>query len=296
MPRIRHYVILVLVGVVVLAAGGAASAVVVVPPAIPDRVAKADCIVIGTVVALESDLVVVLPNRKSSQKATYQIAVLKITEGIKEAQKGKTLRVGFVAPEPKGGIRPSGPRFGATFKVGQGGLFFLSRHFQEPFFLVPTLFAYVPESLAGSKNANFGQEVALTRFAQKMGSKLAAGLESTEAQERFYAAALLIQRYRTARGGKTELVAARESQLILTALAEADWTQAGPLNPWNLFNQLGLTAKDGWAPPSDATVTGLTAAAAHIDQHKAARTWLREHAATYRLVRRLAEPVAKRPR
>ena len=86
-------------------------------------------------------------------------------------------------------------------------------------------------------------------------------------------AALLVARYRNLRGGNARLepIAAEESKLILAALAEADWnrpqTRFDQLHPMNVFNQLGLTQKDGWQPQNVRTPQ---------DYANAVRAWLRQ--------------------
>jgi hypothetical protein len=96
-------------------------------------------------------------------------------------------------------------------------------------------------------------------------------------------AALLITQYRTYQRGvhnkerKTEPIDAAQSKLILEALAGADWKKSVSdfqVTPQRLFNQLGATPQDGWKPQAfnDAK-----------DFETAAKTWLKEHAATFRI-------------
>jgi hypothetical protein len=270
------------------AARPAAALVVKPPPPLAERVALADCIVVGKLIGLERKEVVALPYRTARRKVAYRVAVLKVADAIKGAAGQKTLRVGFTAPPPRvegDSIRPVGPRLGPVFTVGQNGLFFLKRHFKENLFTAPMYWGFLAR-----KNLNFRQEVALTRFAVRHGKNLVAELEARDPAERFNAAALLLQRYRTTQGvaGKTELIGARESRLILAALATADWNQPSQVSPWNLFNQLGLTAKDGWAYPAGART--------REDYHRAARAWLKKHGRGYR-IRRIASLVpAEAPR
>jgi hypothetical protein len=274
-------------GLVGLALAGPARALIVAPPPpLSDRLAQADCVVVARVVGMESQDVAALRFAKATQKTRYRIALLKVTEVIKGTRSTMELRVGFVAPppaRPSGGlIRPAGPRFGNTFSIGQEGIFYLTRHFQEPFFLAPRYYDFV-----AARNANFQQELELTRYAAKVGDKLSAGLEARNAKERFFAAALLIQQYRTFRGGtgKVEPLDSKQSRLILTALAEADWSIDGQVSPWNLFQQLGLKKEDGWEfRPASPPPGGY---------QQAARAWLREHANTYRIQRIVGpEPTA----
>jgi hypothetical protein len=114
-----------------------------------------------------------------------------------------------------------------------------------------------------------------------------AGLKSKDASERLLTASLLISRYRTVKPGmvgpnfKTKPIDAKESKLILTTLAEAEWTQQfkfGEPNPQGLFFQLGVTDKDGWKQP--ANFQELPAKA---------KEWLKEHASTYLIQQYVAE-------
>jgi hypothetical protein len=256
--------------------------IVATPPALSKRVAQADAIVVGRIAGFEEKDISVFPSPKATAKVPFRVAIIEVIEHVKGAKSEKRLRLGhaFLPEAPRGGgisIRPK-PLLGPTFKLGQQGLFFLTRHQQESFFLAPR---YV-DFLSG-QNPNFDQDVALVRYAVKVGARPAAGLESKDRQERFFAAALLLDRYRTYRGGsgKTEPIDARESELILAALADADWNTDGRLTPWALFNQLGLSAKDGWQAPR-----GKRSAE---ERYRAAQTWLRDHVKTYR-IRRIADP------
>jgi hypothetical protein len=74
-----------------------------------------------------------------------------------------------------------------------------------------------------------------------------------------------------------EPIDAEESKLILQALAQADWTK--PVTPMDVsaqrvFNQLNLTAKDGWTRPKVAK-----------EFPTAAKKWLQENAGKYRIQR-----------
>jgi hypothetical protein len=267
-----------LVAVVSILAPSAYGFILAAPPPLCERVAEADAIVLGKIVSMAGEDLLALPSPKAPEKIRFRLAVIEVTEVLKGVKVPKTVRLGFPAPAeaPAGGgitIRPKGPRFGASFKIGQDGLFYLAKHHREDFFIAPRYFDFVARA-----NANFDQDTALARYAAKVGAHVAAGLESKDPQERFLAAALLINRYRTFRGGsgKTEPIEARESKMILTALAEADWKTENQISPWTLFNQLGLSERDGWS-----RLTKSSAA----QRYQAAQDWLRDHAGTYRILR-----------
>jgi hypothetical protein len=123
---------------------------------------------------------------------------------------------------------------------------------------------------------NFKQEIRDARFAIKIGDRLVPALKSMDADERVFAASTLIRKYRAPMiGGRQEAIDAEESKLILKALASADWAQPmGQSHPWMVFNQLGVTAKDGWTPVPVRDIREL---------HKAAKDWLEKNADTYRI-------------
>jgi hypothetical protein len=280
MQRIRRLVGLLLPGLVGLAAVSPARALVVAPPPpVPARVAKAECIVLGKIISIEKTDVAARAYAKAPRKVHYRIAVLKVKERLKGARGQKTLRLGFIAlarPSSSGSVtvKPTGPRFGTAFAVGQEGLFYLARHYEKAFFVAPTYYAFQART-----HPNFKPELALVRFTLKIGDDPVVGLQSRDKQERLCGAALCIHSYRTYRGGstRTEPIDARESRLILAALAEADWQPKGLISPWALFSQLGLTKKDGWTFP--------TKVQSPEDYYRAARAWLRKHGRTYRIKR-----------
>jgi hypothetical protein len=273
---------LVAAGIMLAANASPARALVIAPPPSPVRAAKAECIVIGRVVALEPQDVEAPPAANVNAKMTYRIAVIAVNESLKGVQGQNTLRLAFIPP-PQGNqprIRPGFRRPVLNLNVGQDGIFFLTKHFQGKFYLAPMYYDFV-----SSQTPNFDREVKETRLVIRWGDNPAQGLKSKNADERFMAAALLIEKYRTVSGPiqKTEPIDAQESKQILTALLEADWKQDGRLNPWNLFNRLGLTPQDGWTFPQGQNLKVE-------DFHKAAKNWLRSHVGTYRIQRLVSGP------
>src|SRR5262245_13759981 len=115
----------------VLASGVPARALAIALPVVqgPARVAQAEAIVVGRVVALEDKDVKV-------GEMMYRIAVVQVTEVIK-GTKEQMVKVGFVAPpvnQPNPNpvpvpIRPGRrPGFGGPqYQIGQDGMFFLSK-------------------------------------------------------------------------------------------------------------------------------------------------------------------------
>jgi hypothetical protein len=122
-------------------------------PCIPERLARADCSVVGKVVRIEGKTVRALPPWGAGDPLEYQIAVVQITESLK-APRGLThLRVGILPA-------PLSPGFGGRpLAVGAEACLFLSRHPKETFFVVPMYYDVVPR--AG--NARFERDLALVR-------------------------------------------------------------------------------------------------------------------------------------
>lgn len=279
-------------GLAVLVAAATARAMVIAPQPAALRVAQADAVVVGRVVEIEkNDLAVPsFPGAPPNAKVMYRIAVVQVADAIRGAKGMKTVRVGFIAPPkivPGGPGRPGGPirpgfRPGlrrVELQAGQTGLFYLTKHFQEPIYTATGIYDVTQRT-----SPNFDKEVEEARTCAKLLDNPMEGLKSADKSKSFMTAALLIAQYRHFRPGKTktEPIDAEQSKLILKALANADWSTAPvrpggarPLNPMMSFYQLGVTAKDGWQPPMRVTNPQ--------EIPNAMRAWLREHADTYRI-------------
>ena len=118
------------------------------------------------------------------------------------------------------------------------------------------------------------------------------GLKTKTADDRFQAAALLLQHYRTVQpGGKLEPIAADESKLILEAIADGNWNvrpifrpgRAVQPTPQTVFFMLGLQAKDGWVQPKNFQ-----------EFPEAAKKWLKDNAGSYRIQRFVAQKTAEK--
>ena len=248
----------------------ARAGVIVMPPPGPARVANSDVVIVGKVDALE-------PQDVKVGNTNYRIAVVKINEGIKGAKAGQpTLRIGFVPiekPNPmviRTGARP------VQLEAGQEGLFLLKKQANEDFYTIGGVVGYYINS---DKNKDFDKEVQAAKASAKVTENLTGSLKAKDAEERLSAAAVLIEKYRTFRpNAKQEPIDAEESKQILQALAGADWqTQVNFMslrtNPTQLFQRLGVTAKDGFVPPKGG------------NYQDAIRMWLVRNADTYRIQR-----------
>jgi len=253
-----------------------ARALLIAPPPGPSRILTSDAVIVGKVVGLESQDVKV-------DSVAYRIAIVQVGEAIRGAKDAKTVRVGFV-PLPSGAVKGPiiRPGFrGVQLQVGQDGLFLLKKHPQEKFFTLGGPAGYFVNR---EDNPGFAKDVAAVKKITKVIADPKAGLKSKNADDRLISASVLIEDYRTFRGpgnAKTEPIDAEQSKQIMLALASADWNPDNDNgmfqpNPMNLFYRLGITEKDGWAPPPGG------------NPQAAMQTWLRDNAEKYRIQRFVA--------
>jgi len=271
MPRTKLVCIVVLVALVGLVTVPLATAGTIAAEELPlpNRVARASVVIVGKVTAFEDKSVSVAPTTGAKNQVEYKIAVLTVSDALRAPKGAKTIRLGFVPPQPMVVINP--PPFVPT--LGQEGCFFLSKHGTGDFYVPAMQLCFVSKA-----NASFDMEVALIKRCTTILEDPNAALKGKNAENRFLAAAMLIVQYRTRRSqdDKTEPVDAEQSKLILQALAAADWTptkEYTKLTPLLVLNRLNLTMKDGFMPTSNAP----EAYAAYAKQ------WVMEHIDTYRI-------------
>ena len=264
--------------------GRAGAIVPLTAPPLPARVALADLIALGKVTAIEDGVVEAAPLVKIpgvTKKVPFRIAVVSIQSPIQGADKLERVRVAFTPPPTDGTTVRGGGRLAIVrLAAGYEGCFFLRKHSDEPFYVASAAYDF----LAKGKTKEFDKEIAQVKRCVRLLNDTKKGLAAKEADDRLLTAALLIYRYRTPRHvyrGKprTESIAADESKRILTILSEADWEAKEPSlagTPLSLFLRLDLTAADGWQPPADLPRVA-----------PAARKWLLDNAAKYRIQRYL---------
>jgi hypothetical protein len=280
------------------------------------RMMQADAIFAGRVVAMEP-MDVEVESAKGQPKVTYRIATVQVTEAIHGLKKDtKMVRVAFVA-QPNNGqpggiggaggaggniqilpaIQPGAPGGGLRrpfpgnanmqLTVGQDGLFSVNKHFKENFYLSPNYQNFVNRE----NNPNFENDVKSAKSLAKVMGDPVANLKAEDKQDRYLAAAVLITKYRSNTLGqpmKTEKIDAAESKLILQALAGGDWTpgrfNAAIPNPFELFNQLGITVKDGYE---------LKNVRNQQDIAQAMQKWLDDNNGKYVIQKLVPDPNAK---
>jgi hypothetical protein len=272
-------------GAALLAAANFANAMMIAPPSLAQRVAQANTIVVGKVEKIEEKTVSAPRVPGAKDKAEYQIAVIKIDDAILAAKGLTHVRVGFVPP-PMGGPGPIRRYPTVNFTKDQEVLVFLTPHF-EANFLEATAYYNVIDKKG---NPNFEKDLAEVKKYAKLIASPKDGLTSKDKDDRFTTAAMLVAQYRNRRAGvnepKTEAVDAETSKLILTALADADWKANvgfNRLSPFMAFQQLGLTEKDGFNPPT-REIMGKP----QVDYQKLpeyAQQWLKDNAGKYKIQR-----------
>jgi len=265
-----------------LTATVSAKAMMIAPPPGIQRVAMADCVIVGKVTSLEGKTVKAARFPGDKDKADFVIATVKIETGLIGTGDMTSIRVGFVPPvDPirpgPGPIRPPIRRLPPIkLEVGQEACLFLTKHPDEPFYTIPAYYDIINKK----DNPNFDKEMESIKKGAKLLSDPKAGLDSKSADDRYLTAALLLTRYLAVRPSpmppKTEPIAAEESKKILQALADADWTKNEPMmwqmNPQAMFNR--LQHKSGWTQPQNVK-----------EIPEAAKRWLRANAESYRIQR-----------
>jgi hypothetical protein len=275
-----------------LAVVTSASAMRIAPPALPQRVATADVVVIGKVVGFEDKTVEAARFPGDMEKGRYMVAVVKIDEALLGGKGIKEVRVGFVPPVVTPPAQPgTGPMIRPIRRDPQVTLFkdqevclFLTKHPEGGFYYAPAYYDVIQKK----DNANFDKEAAEVRHCAGLLADPKAGLEAKDAQDRFLTAGMLVLRYRSVRpfttpaAAQQEPIDAAQSKAIFKALAAADWTTANQpifrFTPQVVFSRLGLTEKDGWKPPQDFK-----------QFPEEAKKWLEANADTYRIQRYVSE-------
>lgn len=244
--------------------GGSLFARVAAPPALPERLARAEVVVTGKITRFEEKPVTARDGME------YEIAVVKIDDAIVGAKGLTHLRF---AVAPGRGIRVG--RGFMKLNEGMEACFFLSPVQGESFYTAPMYYDVMPKD-----GENFKRDVDLLKQCAKLLEDPSRGLTSSDPAVRFMTTAVLIARYRTPPAGANELTQEpldqKESKLLLLALADADWEKADPrwsnIQPLSLFFRLGITPQDGFTRPQNFK-----------ELPAEAKKWLRANAETYRI-------------
>jgi len=269
LPRLSAFVLAALLG------AGPARADMAAPPPPLQRAAVAQTVVIGKVISIEDKTVTAKRYPGDTEKGEYQVAVVKIDDAIIGAKGLTHIRVGLIPASVNPNVKYRRPQ-PVQLKKGDEVILFLRPHFDANFHVAPNYY----DGIFKSPNSGFEQLVPEIKRAGKLLNDPTAGLTSKDVKDRTETATLLIARYRgpdySDPNRKQEPIDARESKLILEALAGADWGKGegrwDRVTPAAAFAALNLTPKDGWTPPQDFSKFP-----------EAAKKWLRENAGTYRV-------------
>ncbi|MCS6867032.1 MAG: hypothetical protein RMJ56_12400 [Gemmataceae bacterium] len=277
----------------VLVAVSSAWGLVVALPAPGQMAAQSPVVLTGKVTKIEEkEVEAPTPFHGAKEKQKYKIAVVKVDSVLAGAERLQEVRIGFIPPpkvDPNQPVRPrppiGRPGLGQTeLKPGQERLFFLAQHPHADFYIIPNM--SIPIDITTAEGKKQLDEV------KKVTAVLAdprKALQSDQADVRAEAAAIMVMKYRAYPlfGGEVDQVPinAEESQLILKALADAEWkdTRFGQLSPLQAFYQLGLTEKDGWIQPMIVTVPGQPAPDFNAIMKDAYTRWLATAGKNYRI-------------
>lgn len=243
---------------------------------IPNKIAQADCVVVGKITAVEPKPVLARLYAHIDAKMEFVVADVEVSELLLGPKGAKKVRVAFVAFQVKSGEHKPAPA------VGQEGCFYAVKHCTEDFYVVPA------GGFHDKKGKDFEQELALTRRSCEFLNEPNTALKAKELQDRVLTAYLLVLRYTYAPmrlRGKNEAkpIDAEQSKLIMLALAEADWDRPADqmeVSPRYAVSLIREAARLGGVamPKSFPTNTGdLKKDAVALKQ------WLQDNAESYRI-------------
>jgi hypothetical protein len=221
---------------------------IAIPP-LTDRIAGADCVVVGKVTSVGLE-----PGKPG-------FAVLRVEEVLLGAKGLKDIHISFSVP--------------GQLQEGQEVCVLLKQGKAKDNFLAPRFFGVFQKS---EPNFKAQYDVVKRATGLMVDPDPTKALQGKDAADRLLGAALLLGKYRPAfqAAQKQEPIDAGQSRLILQALADADWSKADPvtgINPQQLFFRLGLTPADGWSPTDFQKF------------EQTAKAWLKANAGTYRVKR-----------
>ena len=252
----------------------------------PARVAAATAAYVGKVTHVTEKAVKAELFKGDVQE--MKIATVKVSETIL-GKGAREVKVGFVLPVTPAVGRPGIIRPGIRRPIGpqlakdMEGAFLLHKH---PTMKDVYVFADFQGFINKTGNPGFDTDLKGMKEIAKLLADPMKGLKSKDAAERLKTASLLVSRYKTPvpyAEAKTEAVPPAESKIILSAIAVGEWNPKGGIrfgepNAQMMFNQLGLTPADGWTPPMN-----------YMEVPEAAKKWLKENAAKFKMKRCVRE-------
>ncbi len=245
---------------------------------IPNKIAQADCVVVGKITAVAPKPVLARLYGHIDAKVEFVMADVEVSEPLFGPKAAKKVRVAFLGIQVKSGEHKPKPA------VGQEGCFYAVKHCTEDFYVVPA------GGFHDKSGKDFEKELALTRRCCRSLSEPDTALKAKGLQDRVLTAYLLSLRYTYAPmrlRGKNEAkpIDAGQSKLILSALAEADWDRPADeaeVSPRYAVILIAEAARQGGVPmpKSYPAYTG--------DKKKdaaALKQWVKDNAESYRIQR-----------
>jgi hypothetical protein len=248
--------------VLLLLVGAASAPACGFPTPRPADLIMADVVVVGRVESIEEKPVVV-PKALNEEPDSFKVVTVSVTQGIKGADGLKKVKVGLKPFQHLGGKDEA--------------VFFLVRHPTQPFFVTasdepPMLRVFTPR---------FNERIKKFELWARLLADPVVGLNSDKADERLLTAELLLARHVAIKnsGRPSGVIDPKLSRHALLILADADWKGGSwedyELRPEFLFDQVRRNDKGEWQGPPLPV---------NDKDHTAARAWLRENAATVRLL------------
>ncbi|MCS6866105.1 MAG: hypothetical protein RMJ56_04780, partial [Gemmataceae bacterium] len=224
------------------------------------KLVRADAVIVGKITAIEKDTVSASQYPGDPNKVDYKVAVIKVDVPILGADNLTHIKLGFIPPPPAApgdpAVPPVRPGRGGLPPVniaeGVEGLFYLTKHHSGSFYIINPIMAPTE-----AKAENYKKELELAKKGAAALADPIKALKSTQADDRLFAATVLINKYRTYPEAAQEVenvkIPVEESQLLLRAIAEGNWKtdtiDPNAPNAFMAFSLLGLNEKDGWRYP-----------------------------------------------
>ena len=192
------------------------------------KVAQSDAVIEGKVTSLEKETVELPQYPGDKNKVAFTVAVIKVESALAGAKNATHVKVAFLAQAVGGGggrpIRPIGYA-PVQLAEGQEGIFFLQKHPGSE-----TLYAATPAAPPiEAKAESYKDDLAKVKSFAAALAEPAKALKAAKLDDRLSAAAVIVARYRrpVASGlAVEEAIPAAETDLIVKAMLEADWTAA----------------------------------------------------------------------
>jgi hypothetical protein len=219
-----------------------------------EKLVRSDVVAVGKVTAVEKDEVLAPQFPGATDKAAYKIAVVKIENGLVGANNITHVKIGFIpaAEGAPGGGRPGrGGYAPVNITKDMEALFYLKKHHSADFYTVEPIMAPTD-----TKDENYKAQLETVKKGAAVIADPMKALKAEKADDRMFAAALLVTKYRSYPENAPEVenvkIGADESKLILKAIAEGDWKKdqdgIAP-HPYQAFSMLGLNKTSGFKFP-----------------------------------------------